>query len=249
MSTPLTNMAASPPSESFVVSPPRNSRLQHPSYAGMMPAVAAYGYPPRNHHHEMMMTKQHHHVPQDARRSSPTSVMFDATHDPVVAASYSGVDASYSSPTIMDRHHHHTSQTDRHHAAPTPVRLFEENQFTGVQPPSMMCIPCNNKSSPADAPAPVSVQPVAIKTNNAPVSSSPRPTPSSSSSSRRSSRGPNFAGGTGGDRPSGGGSGNNGGIHPTPQNLRDNPDRLAKVKTVSTYFVIVCSYLCCMLPE
>lgn len=57
-------------------------------------------------------------------------------------------------------------------------------------------------------------------------------------SNRRSSnhRGPNIAAGDGGERPPPT-SGNNGGSHhPTPQNLRDNPERLAKVKSEMCHF-------------
>lgn len=108
----------------------------------------------------------------------------------------------------------------------SPVFLSAAPAY-GPDMDTMMCVPCKATDD--------QVTPKAAHKRNedaAPQNSRPARTPRASSGRRSptsNNRGPNIAAGERPPRENG--ANDNGGNHPTPQNLRDNPERMAKVKT------------------
>lgn len=174
-------------------------------------AAAAYGAP--NHLNERNPSSL-----QMRLGSSPTSV--DAS-----PALFGGDGLSH-----MSAHHHRHRQRLAVHRTFQPVS-FEHLHGAHVTTPlaakdiqarprdvAHLCLPCEPTAA---AVAPTPVRPTARNADSAKVNKA-----QGSHGRRSSTHGPGIAAGDGGERPSGGGDG-----RPTPQNLKDNPERQAKVKT------------------
>ena len=140
------------------------------------------------------------------------------------------IDRYYASPVATYRHAHEAPLESPREDFQTPPR--------GVAETAVVCLPCKpnmTASGTARQPRPVE----ATKRNNYSVKFN-SPSPTSSGGSRSSNHGPSISAWDGGERPpltsSGGDNSSSSGSHPTPQNLRDNPERLAKVKTEMCHY-------------
>ncbi|KAL7537243.1 hypothetical protein ACHAXR_007688 [Thalassiosira sp. AJA248-18] len=220
-----------------------SSNLSTPRRPSAMPSSAfaplsSSNRPAVPSHNEMMR----HYI--QGLRSSPTSVMstpvilYDCNgragglpYYDVHDVNFSPEDRQPDSLAVRwSNHYYYADPHNRFHdAREAPYESMMQDVVPPVAEPTDVCRPCNpNVATPT---------PVEATTRNVDsVKKFKSPTPAPAGGRRSSNRGPNIAAGNGGERPPPPGGGGNGGNHPTPQNLRDNPERMAKVKTEMCHY-------------
>jgi len=184
--------------------------------------AAYYASPPT--HRETMMTKR---SDQAASRSSPTSIISTTPFDGGLCQDGLSYDFAERQPALVDvrpSNHSFVAAPSRH--ALCAHGVAPKVSGGDIAADNVMCLPCepnNSRRPPMPVEATVPPNADSVKFN---LSSPP------GVNRRVSNHGPPVASGDGG----GGNNGGNDGHRPTPQNLRDNPERQAKFKSEMCHY-------------